>query len=221
MASACLHALLLAAFARLVLPALHQPAPEWAIPLVFAPAPATQPDAAPPADEPAATIPAAILPPPMPATETITLRPPPRIHATASPARRVAAAAPPAPHRAAPAAAPPRITPPVIAAPAAPPPAAPDQDPAWLAAFTSRVQAAVQAAAVYPPAARAQHRQGRVRIRFDYVNGAAAAPAILVSSSQPILDRAALRAVQSAAYPSAPVRARLQLLVWVDFKLEG
>ena len=87
---------------------------------------------------------------------------------------------------------------------------------------TADVQAAVQAASVYPPAARVRRVQGRVRVSFDYADGHAGAPSVLVSSQAAVLDHAALRAVRTASYPAPPPalgHEHRQLVVWVDFRM--
>ena len=99
-------------------------------------------------------------------------------------------------------------------------PAAPDD--AWLAAFTARVQSAVQQAASYPMVARRSHAEGRVQVGFDYMAGVAADPAVLISSRTPALDRAAIAALVSARYPQPPAALagnRVRLVVWVDFRM--
>lgn len=99
-------------------------------------------------------------------------------------------------------------------------PAIPDD--AWLAAFTARVQAAVQQAASYPMAARRSHAEGRVQVGFDYAGGVAANPTVLVSSRTPMLDKAAIKALVSARYPEPPAALgghKVRLVVWVDFRM--
>jgi protein TonB len=95
-------------------------------------------------------------------------------------------------------------------------------DSAAIGAFESRVQAAVQAVAVYPVSARLQHRQGRARVRFTYTQGHALGALLMASSGSAVLDRAAIDAVQRASLPSPPnqiAARRLDLLVWVSFTL--
>jgi protein TonB len=102
--------------------------------------------------------------------------------------------------------------------PAAPPPAA--MTPDALNTLTARIHQAVQAALVYPPAARMMRLAGRTQIRFEYEDGAARAVLIARSSRSDLLDDAALAAVRRAAMPPVPQALRgcdLNLLVWVDF----
>jgi protein TonB len=102
--------------------------------------------------------------------------------------------------------------------PAAPPPAA--MTPDALNTLTARIHQAVQAALVYPPAARMMRLAGRTQIRFEYEDGAARAVLIARSSRSDLLDDAALAAVRRAAMPPVPQALRgrdLDLLVWVDF----
>jgi protein TonB len=106
---------------------------------------------------------------------------------------------------------------------AAPPPqqAAPDEARA-LAGLEAQVRLAVQNAAIYPQAARTMHRQGRARIRFDYLDGLAGTPALIASSQSSLLDAAALLAVRRASLPRAPAAIgprKLAMLVWVNFGL--
>ncbi len=89
------------------------------------------------------------------------------------------------------------------------------------AVFEGRVRDAVQAALRYPPAARMMGLLGRARVRLEYRAGALLAATIAQSAGSPLLDDAALRAVQDARYP--PPRpgeeARLlRMLVWVEFR---
>lgn len=119
---------------------------------------------------------------------------------------------------------PPLPTPVVKKTPPPPPPqpveevaASPDE----MAQFEARVNAAVQAAVRYPPAARMLHRQGRVRVGFDYLDGVVSNVLLVASSGIPSLDTAALAAVQSARYPPplAQLRKhRLHMTVWVRFR---
>jgi periplasmic protein TonB len=95
--------------------------------------------------------------------------------------------------------------------------ASPDE----MAQFEARVNAAVQAAVRYPPAARMLHRQGRAQVAFDYLDGAVSNVALARTSGFPMLDRAALATVRSAQYPLplAKLRGRLlHMIVWVRFR---
>ena len=205
-----------------------------------------------PAEPDAGRIVTMVFAPPQPRPQQRLSAPPSASHAAqpvpapAEPARVAPAASPVAgttgpampPHRprrtprqiqqlrpalAAPAPSPP--APAAFAAPAAAGPAPAPQaiDPATLAGFTRQVQIAVQAAALYPPVARRTQVQGRVQVRFDFSGGAVSAIAVAIPGPSTMLDRAALSAVRTAAYPPAPAawaKAHLPLIVWVDFHLQ-
>jgi TonB family protein len=172
---------------------------------------------------------APVLPPrlsaPAAVTMTMAARPSP-----SSPAPRRATAtgmshaAPAATHPAAPqpAGAPSRVAqaPRVTPDRAAPSGAQPDS--AALGAFENKIQSAVQLAAIYPPAARMQRRQGRARVRFTYADGHAGMATLMISSDSQTLDRAAMDAVQRAQLPAPPSQIsmhKLDMLVWVSFSL--
>jgi periplasmic protein TonB len=90
-----------------------------------------------------------------------------------------------------------------------------------MAQFEAEVNAAVQAAVRYPPAARMLHRQGRARVAFDYLDGTVSNVLLAESSGFPMLDQAALATVRSARYPPplAKLRGqRLHMTVWVRFR---
>ncbi len=94
--------------------------------------------------------------------------------------------------------------------------------PAALAGWEARIRQAVQDAAIYPAAARLQHRQGRAQVQFDYLNGTVATLAIAQSSQSTTLDAAALSAVTHARMPPPPPEIGPQtrtMLVWVQFSL--
>lgn len=102
------------------------------------------------------------------------------------------------------------------------PPPANDPTGAALAGLEARIDAAVRAAAAMPDAARRQHREGSARLRFSYLDGVVDGVQLVASSQSRLLDDAALLAVRRAHYPMPPagVRGRrLDLLVWVDFRL--
>ncbi len=88
--------------------------------------------------------------------------------------------------------------------------------------FKGEVKAAVQAAMVYPPSARMAHVVGKTKVAFVYQDGRVSNLSVVVSSGSGMLDAAARRAVESAAYPSPPVEFSgkpLQFEVWVRFFL--
>lgn len=89
-------------------------------------------------------------------------------------------------------------TPPQAAA-ATPPPTV---DPA--PAFNAKLAAAVQAAFELPAAASALNFKGRARIEFSLREGVATAIRVVTSSGLGAVDRAAIKAVQSAVYPPPP-----------------
>jgi protein TonB len=113
------------------------------------------------------------------------------------------------------------------APPAPAPRAAPQQDDAAaqrlkLTQFAGSIQAAVQAAASMPAAARRQHREGRAQVRFSYLDGAVAEVTLARSSESRVLDDAALAAVIRARYPAPPPPLRghkIPMAVWVEFHL--
>ncbi len=90
-----------------------------------------------------------------------------------------------------------------------------------MAMFEGRVNSAVQSALHYPPAARMLHRQGQVRVAFNYQDGVVSKIHLLVASGFHLLDQAAMTTVQSAAYPMPPADLRghlLHMTVWVQFR---
>ena len=72
------------------------------------------------------------------------------------------------------------------------------------AEFAARVRAAIQAAVSYPPAARISGFRGRARVEFNFRDGVASQMRIILTSGAGLIDRAALAAVATAAYPPAP-----------------
>ena len=91
-----------------------------------------------------------------------------------------------------------------------------------IAQFTGSIHAAVQAAAVMPPAARRQHREGRAEVRFSYLDGVVAEIALAQSSQSRLLDDAALAAVARARYPAPPPPLRghkIPMVLWVEFQM--
>ena len=92
------------------------------------------------------------------------------------------------------------------------------------AEFAARVKAAIQAAVVYPSAARAMGFVGRVRVEFHLRDGAASQARILQASGVGMIDRAALSAVTTATFPDAPdtLRGKDQVYqVTVQFDLSA
>ena len=77
----------------------------------------------------------------------------------------------------------------------------------------------VQAAAIYPPAAKALKFKGRVRVEFKLRNGIASNAQILTSGGLGMVDRAALQSVQTAVFPASPDSQDKEGIyqVWVEF----
>jgi periplasmic protein TonB len=89
--------------------------------------------------------------------------------------------------------------PPQAAVAATPPPTI---DPA--PAYNAKLAAAVQAAFELPAAASALNFKGRTRIEFSLKEGVATAIRVVTTSGLGAVDRAAMKAVQSAVYPPPP-----------------
>lgn len=112
------------------------------------------------------------------------------------------------------------VTPPVVT----PPPQRSNLAAEREAEFAARVKAAIQAAVVYPSAARAMGFVGRVRVEFHLRDGAASQARILQASGVGMIDRAALSAVTTATFPDAPdtLRGKDQVYqVTVQFDLSA
>ena len=77
-------------------------------------------------------------------------------------------------------------------------------DPAILAAYNAKLTAAVQAAFRVPSTAADMGFKGRVRIEFTLRNGVVINVRVDVPSGFRAVDRAAVRAVQTANYPLPP-----------------
>jgi TonB family protein len=91
-----------------------------------------------------------------------------------------------------------------------------------LARLQTEISDAVRAASHMPEAAVRQHREGRARVAFTYMDGFVQAASVVQSSASRLLDDAALRAVRTAQYPAPPPQARghrLSMLVWIDFRI--
>ena len=86
-----------------------------------------------------------------------------------------------------------------------PPPPPPPPDNADIArSYNAKLSAAVQAAFVVPSAARNLSFKGRARIEFGLRDGVVSAIRVVQSSGLGVVDRAAVTAVESAAFPSPP-----------------
>jgi protein TonB len=110
-------------------------------------------------------------------------------------------------------AAPVAISPPAVAAPSSAPVATPVPiatatsqyvDPAILAAYDAKLTAAVQAAFHVPGTAADMGFKGRVQVEFTMRNGVLTNVRVDVPSGLAAVDRAAVRAVQTANYPLPP-----------------
>ena len=90
-----------------------------------------------------------------------------------------------------------------------------------MALFEGKVNAAVQAALHYPPAARMLNRQGRVRVAFDYRDGRVSHIHVVTPSPFALLNRAAVETVRDAHYPPPPQtlsHQQVHMTVWVQFR---
>ena len=81
-------------------------------------------------------------------------------------------------------------------------PVAPALDPAI--AYNAKLAAAVQAAFEVPATATALNFKGRTRVEFNLLDGVVSAIRVVQSSGLGASDRAALKAVQTAAFPPPP-----------------
>jgi TonB family protein len=108
--------------------------------------------------------------------------------------------------------------------PPAPPPSTPSPPASTEAVdrFDAEVRAAIQAAIVYPPAARMMKQQGRTKVAFQLIRGRAEDPRVVQSSGILAIDTAAVAAVRDAAYPTPPAELAgktLEFAVFVEFSL--
>ena len=108
----------------------------------------------------------------------------------------------------------------VVVPPPPPPAPAVSASPDEIALFEGQVREAIQAAVVYPAAARMLGRQGRARVAFDYRDGAITNIALVQGTGFGPLDDAALAAVRSAHYPTPVAKLAhklLHMVLWVRF----
>ena len=87
------------------------------------------------------------------------------------------------------------------------PPQAADTPPSTIdlaPAYNAKLAAAVQSAFELPAAASALNFKGRARIEFSLREGVATAVRVVTTSGLGAVDRAAIKAVQSAVYPPPP-----------------
>ena len=150
--------------------------------------------------------------PPKPVPPTVTAAPPPPTPAPAATPPVAVLEPAPSPAATLPLAAPPPPKP--VAAPP-PGPVSPTAD------YVDKVRAAVQAAFVYPLAAKAMEFKGRARVGFKLRDGHASDAHLVVRSGLGIGDRAALDAVQNASYPAPTAELRgveLSCEIWVELR---
>jgi protein TonB len=164
--------------------------------------------------EPEKVKPPQVVPPVKPLVRAVTATPPAPV-----PTPAVAAATPPLFPAPSPIAAPTAPAAPVATAvPAMPvvPPTANVVDPAL--AYNAKLTAAAQAAFEVPGAVTALGFKGRARLEFNLRDAVASAVHIVQSSGLGAMDRAALKAVQNAAYPQPPASLQgkeLRYQIWV------
>ena len=109
-------------------------------------------------------------------------------------------------------------------APPAPPPPQADKTAEKEAEFASRVKIAIQAAVVYPAAARNMGYRGKARVEFIFRDGSVHQAHIIQSSGIGMIDNAALAAVNNTRYPTAPDSLKgkdVPYQVTVTFDLNG
>ena len=88
--------------------------------------------------------------------------------------------------------------------------------------FSAKLKAAIQAALVYPSAAKTMGIQGQAKVGFLFRDGFTSQVHIVQSSGNGMIDRAALLAVSNAAFPILPDSLRgkeKQYQVTVNFDL--
>ena len=116
-----------------------------------------------------------------------------------------------------------------VALPAPPPPPAQpipqlDRTAEREAEFASKVKAAIQAAVVYPAAARNMGYRGKARVEFTLRDGVPHQAHIIQGSGIGMIDNAALAAVANARYPMTPESIKgkdIPYQVTVFFELNG
>lgn len=98
---------------------------------------------------------------------------------------------------------------PVLAVKSAPPPPPPLAQPTATAidpavAYNAKLAAAVQAAFEVPATAAALNFKGRTRVEFNLLDGLVSAIRVVQPSGLGVADRAAIKAVQTASFPTPP-----------------
>jgi protein TonB len=109
-----------------------------------------------------------------------------------------------------------------LQSPSPPPSAPPQASTEAVDRFAGEVRAAIQAAIIYPPAARMMKQQGRTKVAFKLIQGHAQDPVVIQSSGVPSIDTAAVAAVRDATYPALPPELAgkpLAFAVFVEFNL--
>ena len=98
-----------------------------------------------------------------------------------------------------------------MAEPVKPPPPPPPPAPSAAeetarkeATFAAQLRAAIQAAVVYPFAARNMGFQGKARVEFTFRDGISSQAHIVQSSGNGMIDQAAIAAVTTATAPPMP-----------------
>ena len=92
------------------------------------------------------------------------------------------------------------------------------------AEFAMRLKASIQAAVVYPAAARAMGFSGRARLEFQFRDGLVSHLRVVQSSGSGMIDQAALASVGNAVVPPIPesIKGRdLTYQVTVEFQLKS
>jgi periplasmic protein TonB len=142
----------------------------------------------------------------------------PPVHVAAAPA----VTPPPAPATPTPVVSAP-VTEPVVATPP-PPPKVNNEAAEKEAVFSAQLKAAIQAAVVYPAAARMMSAHGKAKVEFEFLNGISSQVHIILSSGSTLLDQAAIQAVSNAQVPPIPESLkgkRMTYQVMVEFNLSS
>lgn len=113
-----------------------------------------------------------------------------------------------------------------IAAPVPPPPPPPKPQPAVSAGekatYLGAIRAAIQGAVQFPADARMLRQDGRVRVRFELLDGVVSDVRIVTPGRLKSFNANALLAVRDASIPSPPkalAHHRFTLVLWVKFHL--
>ncbi len=119
------------------------------------------------------------------------------------------------------------LTPSPIAAPVPPPPPPPPEAPPAVSAgekasYLGAIRAAIQNAVRFPPEARMLREDGRVRVKFELLDGVVSDVRIIAPGRLKSFNSNALLAVHDASIPSPPkilAHHRFTLVLWVRFHL--